>query len=74
MRYLLTGPSGTSNDGVSLFRYGSRMVHEERRLTFTKDAVTAALRFWLDGGQLKLPPGHIVGVEPTPDGGCRLRM
>jgi hypothetical protein len=50
------------------------MVHEERRLTFTKDAVTAALRFWLQGGQLKLPPGHIVGAEPMADGGCRLRM
>ncbi len=50
------------------------MIHEERRLTFTKDAVAAALRFSLDGGQLKLSPGHIVGIEPTPDGGCRLRI
>jgi hypothetical protein len=50
------------------------MIHEERRLTFSKEAVTAALRFWLEGGHLKLPPGHLVGAEPLPDGGCRLRM
>lgn len=47
------------------------MISEQRRIKFSKDAVTEALRA---ARSLGLPPGQIAELRIAPDGGCSVKI
>jgi hypothetical protein len=47
------------------------MISEERRIKFSKEALTEALR---QAKSLGLPPGQITELRVASDGGCTLRI
>lgn len=50
------------------------MITEHRRITFSRDKLLDALAHGIGGGQVALPPGHVVGLRINADGSCGIKI